>query len=69
MWKIEKRIRRILRLPTRNRCCRKLENLGPPERYGRAELNISFRRCQRCGARHFEVVADPGRLGIKGGRM
>lgn len=47
----------------RKPCCRDDANLGVVER---VNASLTFRRCQVCGCRHFEAVADVGALGLHG---
>lgn len=44
-------------------CCRDPRNLGRVHRTGMR--GQTFRRCRVCGARHFELVAEPGHLGLR----
>ena len=39
-------------------CCKKPENLGPPEATGAPQETV--RRCIVCGCRHFRLTVDPG---------
>jgi hypothetical protein len=63
-WHLANRIRRRFRYPAQpKRCCRETANLGPVEQDG---PGLTYRRCQLCGCRHFELTADPGRFGLRG---
>lgn len=53
----------IIQSDNRKECCRVEANLGAPESVNKS---VSFRRCQVCQCRHFEMIADLGILGIKG---
>jgi hypothetical protein len=44
-------------------CCRDPRNLGSVHRT--SDKGTTFRRCRVCGARHFEAIMDPGRLGLR----
>lgn len=53
-----------------NDCCAKLENreLGPGPR-GLEDTpppEVVVSHCRVCECRHFEVVADPGTVGVQG---
>ncbi len=47
---------------TRRDCCRQTENLVPYQE--RPDLLVN--KCKVCGARHFELTIDPGKLGLVG---
>ena len=49
-------------------CCRTPGNvpLVPDHPDARPERGCVVRVCRVCGARHFEVNAEPGRLGLRG---
>jgi hypothetical protein len=47
-------------------CCEKPENRSGPERL---QADLTFTRCKVCNRRHFELVADPGVIGLRGGRL
>lgn len=47
----------------RKECCTKKENLEYHE-YDPVK-GITVYRCRHCGCRHFEINAEPGRLGLK----
>jgi hypothetical protein len=47
----------------RKDCCRDAVNLV----YHDVKMGDTVcYRCKQCGCRHFEITADPGRLGIRG---
>lgn len=43
-------------------CCQQPENRSQPERLPNG---ATVQKCTVCGRRHFEVVVDPGRLGVE----
>ena len=46
-----------------NECCKDAENLKPaPEESNRPELTV--KKCQVCGRRHFRLKAEPGVFGL-----
>lgn len=48
-----------------NPCCQDPAHLGPMElRDSREDLTV--RRCDICGSRHIEAVAEPGQFGFRG---
>jgi len=49
----------------RKECCKQPENLVPHQE--RPDLLIN--KCKVCGCRHFELTADPGRLGLRGAEV
>ncbi len=49
-----------------NACCKLEENLSEPQPAGEGEgSSVTFRVCQKCGKRHFRMVADTGKLGLR----
>jgi len=42
-----------------NDCCHDMKSRGPVEK---VSDDLSFTRCQVCGARHFELKIDPAEL-------
>ena len=42
-------------------CCQKEENLVIIEK----KEDVTVRQCTECGCRHFEVVFEPGHLGVE----
>lgn len=42
-------------------CCRKAENLVR----SRLKPDLTVDTCQLCGARHFRLKADPGKMGVR----
>lgn len=61
-------IRAPILVPGDNRkdCCKLAENLEYHE-IKKGELVVY--RCKRCGCRHFEMTAQPGKLGVLGSAM
>lgn len=51
---------------TRKDCCRKVENLYRRENDPEERVDLIIMRCKVCECRHFELTADPGRLGLRG---
>ena len=47
----------------RKDCCKDEKNLGPVV-HERSDL--TYRRCEVCGCRHFELMIEPGRFGLQG---
>jgi hypothetical protein len=50
----------------RKECCRDEKNLGPVVQ---ERKDLTYRRCQVCQCRHFELTVEPGRLGLRGGQV
>jgi hypothetical protein len=58
----------LIKGDARKDCCKQEANLGQKQQVdGRKDL--SFRRCGVCGCRHFEMMADPLRMNVRGGRV
>jgi len=49
-----------------NDCCKNPDNLYRRENDPEEAPSEIIKRCKVCGARHFELTVDPGRLGLKG---
>jgi hypothetical protein len=47
-------------------CCTKPENL---EERPSGKPDLALRVCKVCGARHFELTVDMGKLGLEGGKV
>ena len=45
----------------RKECCK--DNLGPAVQ---ERPDLTYRCCQVCGVRHFELTLDPGKFGLRG---
>lgn len=43
-------------------CCTKKGNLS--ENVSITDTNMTVRFCQKCGAKHYEMVLDPGKIGL-----
>lgn len=64
-WHLANRVRLAFGRPAQpKRCCRNPQNLGTVE-LGSPDSRITFRRCTVCSCRHFEMTAEPGRLGMR----
>jgi len=51
-------------------CCAELENLQDLQRFSSEHRHgMIVRQCRRCGRKHYELRADPGQFGIKGGGL
>jgi len=48
----------------RKDCCKQTENLE--YWYANIPAGSTCLRCKKCGCRHFELDANPGRIGIRG---
>jgi hypothetical protein len=49
-----------------NACCRTLGNVPIVPDHPDARHDLIVRVCRVCGCRHFELTADPGRIGLRG---
>jgi hypothetical protein len=51
-----------------NECCADLENReeGAGPRGGEEPEGVTVTHCRVCECRHYEVVVDPGLLGLRG---
>ena len=47
----------------RKDCCKVEKNLGPVVQHSE---DLTYRRCQVCGCRHFELSVDPLHLNFTG---
>ena len=45
-------------------CCQRPENLTREHTVPQRQ-DLAVRLCRRCGRRHFRMVAEPGRLGVR----
>lgn len=62
-WQGANRVRRVFRRPLKpKRCCRGPTNRRPLQT-GRHDLKLE--RCRVCGAKHWELTVDPGRMGVE----
>ena len=50
----------------RKNCCKEAANLFRRENDPEERLDLFVYRCKVCGCRHFELTADPGKLGLRG---
>lgn len=46
-------------------CCKNSNNLHVTEE----KSDMTVRRCSVCNRRHFEVIVDPGKIGLQGARL
>jgi hypothetical protein len=67
LLRVANRLRRAIgRPPQPKRCCRKHENMGPFQRVREDKPDLRVCQCRVCGARHFELTADPRHFGLVG---
>jgi hypothetical protein len=50
----------------RKDCCKDPANLYRRENDQEERPDLVVRRCRVCECRHFELTADPGKLGLRG---
>ncbi len=63
-WRLKNRARRAVKLAAIPKyCCRQPTNLKQVEQ---VRLDLTCKRCSRCGCRHFEQVLDPAAFGLVG---
>jgi len=67
-WRLANCLRVRLGCPAiPKRCCRNPRNLGPViTDTANAQGTLTYRRCQVCACRHFELTAAPGHFGVTG---
>lgn len=62
LWRLANRIRRAFGRPLQPKWCCRVEGNLVDRATGRDDLSIKV--CKVCGARHFTVTVDPGKLGV-----
>ena len=64
LWMWKNKVRMLCGYPSVQRnCCKNLKNRGPVVQLSG---DLCYARCTVCGSRHFELVVDPGVVGLQG---
>jgi hypothetical protein len=51
-------------------CCAEVENLQDLQRFSSEHRHgMIVRQCRLCGRKHYELRADPGQFGLRGGGL